>query len=413
MATTVPPALADLHWLRAESEAVPASEGPLPARADALIVGGGYVGGATAYWLARRGVDVVLVERRGISTGATGRNAGFIAPGLGIAYAEAEQRYGREGALRRLDFTRLGRDLALRLIDELAIECAMEAQGGLSLAASAEEWQTLRASGAALRAAGAPVEVLGRGDLAAHLHVPAPALFHGALYNPETLLVNPALLNNAIVRAAQRLGARVYPHTEALSLADGADGRITVETSRGEVSAGHVVLATNAWTPLLSGFFKDRITPVRGQIFATAPAPPTFKRAMSTNYGYEYWSQRADGAVVLGGGRWSVPDRDEGYYAEEITPAIHDALYRFLTTTFPTLAGIPVARRWSGIMGFSRDGYPFIGPMPGRPRLLVAAGYTGHGGPYFAIAGRCVAELIADGRTETPIDDYALDRVLP
>jgi glycine/D-amino acid oxidase-like deaminating enzyme len=413
MALSLPPALSDLHWLLAEAEGVAASEEPMPARADAVVVGGGYVGGATAYRLARRGVSVVLVERRSISTGATGRNAGFIAPGLGIAYAEAERRYGREGALRRLNFTRLGRDLAVQLIEELGIDCALEAQGGLTLAASTEEWQTLRASGEALRAAGVPVEILGREELADHLHVPAPALFRGALYNPETLLVNPALLNNAVVRAAQRLGARVYPHTEALSLADGADGRITVETSRGEVSAGHVVLATNAWTPLLCGFFKDRIAPVRGQVFATAPAPPTFKRAMSTNYGYEYWSQRADGAIVLGGARWAVPDRDEGYYAEEITPAIHAALYRFLTTTFPTLAGIPVARRWSGIMGFSRDGYPFIGRMPGRPRLIVAAGYTGHGGPYFAIAARCVAELIADGRTEVPIEDYALDRPLP
>jgi glycine/D-amino acid oxidase-like deaminating enzyme len=115
---------------------------------------------------------------------------------------------------------------------------------------------------------------------------------------------------------------------------------------------------------------------------------------------------------VLGGGRWAIPDRDEGYYAEEINPAIQDALYAFLTTTFPALAGIPVAHRWSGIMGFSRDGYPFIGPMPGRPRLLVAAGYTGHGGPYFAIVARCVAELVIDGRSEVPIGAYALERDL-
>jgi len=408
----LPLALADLHWLRAETEQIAGDDGPVPARADVVIVGGGYVGGATAFWLARRGVAAVLVERRGISTGATGRNAGFIAPGLGMAFAEAAARYGAGGALERLAFTRLGRDLALRLIEELAIECALEAQGGLTLAASAEEWAGLRASGEALRAAGAPVEILGREEIAQHLHVPVPDLFHGALYNPETLLVNPALLNNAVVRAAQGLGARVYPHTDVLSLAEEPDGRITVETSRGEVSAGHVVLATNAWTPLLAGYFKDRIAPVRGQIFATEPAPPVFRRAMSTNYGYEYWSQRADGAIVLGGGRWSVPDRDEGYYAEEINPAVQEALHRFLTATFPALAGVRVARRWSGIMGFSRDGYPFIGPMPGRPRLLVAAGYTGHGGPYFAIAGKCIAELIVEGRSEVSIESYALDREL-
>ena len=405
-------ALAQLHWLQDEANPIVGEGGRLPARADVVIVGGGYVGGATAYWLGRLGVGAVLVERRGISTGATGRNAGFIAPGLGMAFAEAAARYGPDGAVARLQFTRRGRDLALALIAQLGIDCELERSGGLSLASSPEEWQALQAGGAALRREGFPVEVLARHELRDHFCVPVPERFLGAVYNPETVLVNPAKLNNGIVRAAQRLGARLFCHTEVLSLTDLPDGRIAVETSRGEVSAGHVVLATNAWSPLLAGFLTGRITPVRGQIFATAPAPPAFRRAMSTNWGYEYWSQRADGTIVLGGARWAVPDRDEGYYAEELNPAIQSALERFLVESFPSLAGVRVARSWSGIMGFSRDGYPFIGPLPGRPRLIVAAGFTGHGGPYFALAGKCVAELIVRGASEVPLDAYAPDREL-
>ena len=71
-----------------------------------------------------------------------------------------------------------------------------------------------------------------------------------------------------------------------------------------------------------------------------------------------------------------------------------------------------MARRGSGIMGFSRDGYPVIGPLPGRPHLIVAAGLTGHGGPYFALVGKCVAELIVRGASEVPLDAYAPDREL-
>jgi gamma-glutamylputrescine oxidase len=240
-----------------------------------------------------------------------------------------------------------------------------------------------------------------------------PDLFHGALFNPETMLVNPAKLPYGIMREAVRLGATLYPHTEVTALTDLPDGRIVVETSRGEIVAGRVVLATNAWTPLVAGFLKNLITPVRGQIFATEPAPPAFMRGMSTNYGYEYWSQRADGAVVLGGARWAADDRDEGYYAEELNPAIQSALYTFLTETFPALNGVKLARQWSGIMGFSRDVYPFIGPVPGRERLIAVAGFTGHGGPYAAIAGKCVADLIVRGKSEEPLDHYALDRSLP
>jgi glycine/D-amino acid oxidase-like deaminating enzyme len=404
-------ALASLHWLQNQSE-VTGTEGPMPARADVVIIGGGYVGGATAYWLARRGVQAVLIERRGISTGATGRNAGFIAPGLGMAFAAAVARYGREGALQRLNFTRRGRDLALKMIEDLNVECSLEALGGLTLAASDEEWGSLRASGAALREAGAPIEVLGRKELQAHLDTELPDRFRGALFNPESLLVNPAALNNAIVRAAQSLGASIYLGTEVGALTDTSDGRISVETSRGSVNAGRVVLATNAWSPQLAGFLRQRINPVRGQVLATEPAPRVFRHAMSTNYGYEYWSQRADGTIVLGGARWATADRDEGYYAEELNHQVQGALYGFLTGTFPALAGVKIARRWSGIMGFSQDGYPFIGPIPGRERLIVAAGFTGHGGPYFAITGKSVAELIVDGKPEEPIANYALDRAL-
>lgn len=401
--------LADLHWLQGHEAVAVAGEEPLPARAEVVVIGGGYVGGATAYWLARRGVAALLLERRGVSTGATGRNAGFIAPGLGMSFADAMTRYGREGAVQRLAFTRRGRELALALIRDLAIDCDLEAPGGLTIAASPEEWQALQASGRALQREGFDFPLLERAELQRHVDAPLPARFLGALFNPETLLVNPAKLNNGVVRGALALGARLALGVEANGL-EAQDGGVVVHTNRGAVTADYAVLATNAWTPLIATALAGRIVPVRGQIFATEPAPRIFRRAMSTNWGYEYWSQRQDGRIVLGGARWAAADRDEGYYAEELNPTIQDALARFLSESFPALAGVRIERRWSGIMGFSRDGYPCIGRLPGAARLLVAAGFTGHGGPYFAVAGKSIAELIVDGRSEQPLDTYAPGR---
>jgi glycine/D-amino acid oxidase-like deaminating enzyme len=401
-------ALTDLHWLQGHDPVVAAGE-PLPSRAEVVVIGGGYVGGATAYWLARRGVEVLLIERRGVSSGAAGRNAGFIAPGLGMSFAEAVARYGRAGAVQRLSFTRRGRALALTLIDELAIDCDLEAPGGLTIATSPEEWRAIQESGAALRREGFAFELLDRDALQRHVDAPLPKRFLGALFNPETLLVNPAKLNNGIVRGALERGAHLALGVEVHGLAE-QDSGVTVRTNRGEINARYAVLATNAWSPQIAPFLVERIAPVRGQIFATAPAPRIFRRAMSANQGYEYWSQRRDGRIILGGARWAAADRDEGYYAEELNPTIQDALVRFLVESFPALAGVRVERRWSGIMGFSRDGYPLIGRLPGNGRLLVAAGFTGHGGPYFAVAGKSIAELIVDGRSEEPLHAYAPER---
>lgn len=404
-------ALANLHWHKDIHEEIAGEPGPLPERAEVVVIGGGYMGGSTALWLARNGIEPVVLERRGFSTGATGRNAGFVAPGLGEPFAQGIERWGKAAALERLNFTRRGRDLVITTIKELEIDCDLELAGGLTLASGQREWRLLRNSGEALRAVGlSHYEVLTRRGLRDHFHVPVPEGFPGGLYNPETALVNPAKLSNAVLREAQRVGAKLHPYTEVTAITQAADGCEVIDTNKGEIRASRVVLATNAWSPLLAGLLRHRIMPVRGQIFATEPAAPTFMHGMSTNYGYEYWSQRQDGAIILGGARWAVEDRDDGYYAEELRAEIQDALYRFLTERFPTLAGIKIARRWAGIMGFSRDGYPFIGPMPGRERFYVIAGFTGHGGPYSQIAGKCIAELIAHGKTDEPIHHFSLDR---
>src|SRR5205085_12023440 len=97
---------------------------------------------------------------------------------------------------------------------ELGIDCELEQAGGLVLGASDEEWAGLRAGGEGLRREGFPIEILSPADIAAHLHVPVPDIFRGALVNPATILVNPAKLARAWMREAVRPGARLYPPTE-------------------------------------------------------------------------------------------------------------------------------------------------------------------------------------------------------
>jgi len=149
-------------------------------------------------------------------------------------------------------------------------------------------------------------------------------------------------------------------------------------------------------------WFADKVDPVRGQMLATAPAPRIFELPIYADHGFDYWRQDAQGCVVLGGWRNLDPGSEVGF-DDVLHPGIQTRMEAFIRR-FEALRDTPITHRWSGIMGFSQDGLPIVGPAPGSPQVLVAAGYTGHG---FGFAWRC-GELAADAILGEPTPDLAL-----
>jgi glycine/D-amino acid oxidase-like deaminating enzyme len=171
-----------------------------------------------------------------------------------------------------------------------------------------------------------------------------------------------------------------------------------------------VVHATNAWAPELLPALREVVQPVRGQVIVTAPAPPLWPFGLSTNHGYEYWMQRPDGRIVLGGLRWHTPTREEGTRDDTVVePQVSAALHAFLPRRFPALAGIAVEHEWTGIMGFTPDRNPLVGPVPGSPGEHVVAGFNGHGMSMAFLCARAGAEIVA-GRTP---EDFLPEAFLP
>jgi glycine/D-amino acid oxidase-like deaminating enzyme len=143
------------------------------------------------------------------------------------------------------------------------------------------------------------------------------------------------------------------------------------------------------------------IQPTRGQVLATAPvAHPLFPHLVYANEGFEYWRQLPDGRVVLGGLRRLAIEEEVGT-ADSLHPAIQEGLEAYLRH-LGVPAAVPVTHRWSGIMGFSPDHLPLIGPVPGQDRLYIAGGYSGHGLAFAFLAGRMIADLVATGATDYP-----------
>jgi glycine/D-amino acid oxidase-like deaminating enzyme len=159
------------------------------------------------------------------------------------------------------------------------------------------------------------------------------------------------------------------------------------------------VIAANAYATTLAPWLKGRLDPTRGQVLCTAPIDERlFDRPIYASHGFEYWRQLRSGEVVMGGWR-NLDMEGEVGFDEDTHPQIQDAMAAFLSGLHPAMEGVEITSRWAGIMGFSRDSLPIVGPMPGWPALFLAVGFTGHGFGFSVHAGKVMAELITTGNS--------------
>ena len=333
--------------------------------ADVAIVGAGIAGVATAFFLAKSGVRVIVLEARRVAEAASGRNAGFLLAGVAENFVAASRRYGETNAWRIWNVTKRTQHLVRSLTAEHAIDCELRWNGSDQIAGDDDEWHEIAESA---------------GKLAAHgVDATIDASRRSATYGDDGDL-HPVKWVRGLARAAVDAGARIHESTRVTGI---AEGRVTTE--HGSVSAGAVVLCTNAYTAHLA---KTRVRPVRGQMLATAPTRPTFARPAYANRGYQYWRQTSDARIVVGGWRDTAVEHEVGE-DETPTPEIQAHLDAFLRAHS---IDAPVTHRWAGTMGFSHDALPYVGHTGAR--LFVCGGFTGHGMAFGPACAEIVATLV-------------------
>lgn len=363
--------------------------------ADVLIVGGGVNGCSLAYRLAKRGKRVRLLERRGVASGASGRNGGNTGAGSPLYADTASSVYAvtnRNWQMMQEIERELGRDIQFRKT------------GAATIAITPEEVEHLQHTVETQRAAGQDVELLDLADARKRI----PALGDAVLaveFGADRGHLWPFDLVHALADNAAALGADIVIGADVERLITEGDRVTGVATSMGDFFADEVVLATNAWTPHLLELPAGALVPARGQIIATeAVAPGTIPCPFDTNFDKEYGRQTAGGQIVCGGFRRDDLQEGLGIEVEGVTPDVLGGIGQTLTTLFPSLAGVRVMRCWAGIMGFTADGLPLIGRYPELQHLTVAAGFNGTGFSWALAVGDIVAGLL-DG--ETPDIDLA------
>lgn len=375
---------------------------PLPKEVDVVVIGAGVAGCSTAYQLAKRGRRVAVLEKRGICSGASGRNGGMTGSGrAGLSpVAKAISAISDENLrMLRDELPReLGDDFSLRL------------PGTLDVATTEEQYEHLVATTREAQAAGADVRMLDPVEVRSMVPVVSDRIL-GAKFAPSSGHLWPFALVHALANGARSYGATFHTYTPALRILDDGNNVTGVETERGSIAAGTVVIAANAWTPtLLTDLPPGALVPARGQILVTQPVGDVLPHPFGTNFDKEYGRQTASGQLLCGGYRRLDVDEGLGHYEEDVSLPVLAGIASCLSGIFPGVRRVRVVRAWAGIMGFTADGLPLIGRYGPFSGLYVAAGFNGGGFSWTVATGKAIAQLICQGMAAFDLSPFDPNR---
>jgi gamma-glutamylputrescine oxidase len=310
--------------------------------ADTCILGAGITGAACAYWIQKRRPEkrVVVVDRRSAASGASGRNAGMVLAGLSDHYDRMIDLYGRERAGEAWQATIDHNHYLREFLNESGADVEADYSGSFRLGFEEDERAHLERSADLLQMDGFAAQYLeddptGRG-------------FYGALGIKEDFGLHPVLLVNALLEAS---GATLLTHNEVYSIEKEREG-LSVLTTQSRIRCRDVIIALNAFSPMVESFFEPYVTAHRGQILITEPiGRRVLDRLVYTHNGYIYFRQLPDTRLLVGGFRHQFFDVEAGFL-ENATTDVQSALDRFTLQRFPEAAEARVEVRWAGTMGF-------------------------------------------------------------
>lgn len=371
--------------------------------ADVCIVGGGFTGLWTAYELRRAEphLDVVVLEARRVGFGASGRNGGWVL-GKVSGSASAWTRRAPDGARRMAAAIQATVAEIGDVVERESIACDWHQGGTLAVAQSPTQLERLRAAAESeRRELGEELadELLTADQLRQRVRVDGGL---GALYSPHCARVQPAKLVEGLAAAAERAGAAIFESTRVTSIEPGI-----ARTASGLVRARHVLRATEGYTADLAGSHR-KLVPINSSMIVTEPLGEaawerigwcSAETMVDGSHLYTYSQRTADGRIAIGGR--GVPYRFGSRTDREgpVPQRTVQELRGRLAALFPSLAGVPIARAWHGVLGVSRDWCPAV-VHDATTGLGWAGGYAGDGVAASNLAARTLRDLVLGSDSE-------------
>ena len=378
----------------------PALDGDLDV--DVAIVGGGYTGLWTAYYLLREqpGLRVAVLEQRFAGFGASGRNGGWLTNTVTGGRDRYAASHGREAAVAQQRALNETVDEVIAVAAREGIDADIVKGGELEIARTPSQLARLRASAAGERSwPHTDVEELDAAAAAARIAVDGVL---GGVWHPHCARVHPAKLVAGLADAVERAGATIHEQTRVTEIAPGR-----AVTEHGVVRAAHVLRATEGFTADLRGEHRTWL-PMNSSMIVTEPLPASAWASIGWAgrvtlgdfaHVYMYAQRTADDRIAFGGR--GVPYRygsrvDTDGSTQERTIASLAALLRDF---FPDASDVPVAHAWAGVLGVPRDWAATVGLDPATG-LGWAGGYVGTGVTATNLAGRTLADLVLGRDTD-------------
>ncbi|MCK4348827.1 MAG: FAD-binding oxidoreductase [Thermoplasmatales archaeon] len=368
----------------------------MQSKADVVIVGGGVSGCSLAYMLAKKGIDVIVVEKNYLSSGATG------ACGAGIRQ-QWSTKENTELAIKSIKIfeslsKELGHDIELR-------------QGGYLIAVHDDkEMKQAKRNVEMQRSLGLKVDILDVSeinDVVSILDVKGMNAI-GATFCPTDGHANPFKTTFAYANAARRKGANIYTHTKVTDIKTNNKKTSAVKTDKGIIKTDTVVNAAGVWSKKIAEMAGIKLpnVPFRKEIMATERLKPMFEAMVISFKDGIYFSQQDEGQIV---GGIPIPEEKKGYKTMPTFSFIQH-MSKTLTRYVPQLKHVNMLRHWTGFYDVTLDARPILGAVNELKGFIQCNGFSGHGFMLSPVVSQILSDLIADGKTSSILENLNVDR---
>lgn len=357
---------------------------------DTVIIGGGYSGLSTAYHLQKENCKTIILEKNKMASGASGRNGGHVLTGFGPSMSSIIKKRGLDQARVMMQMSLDSIDLIKSIINEHEISCDFHQSGHMTAAYKPAHLDVLkREQEVMFRDFDYEISIIEKDELHTEMKT---SFYHGGSVDENSAIFHPLNYALGLAEVVEKLGGKLYEHSEAIRIEKDEKGKVIVTTAGGRVIADQIVIVTNAYSGDLHKLIGKSVIPTESIMIATESLQPGIlegliknNRAVFDTKNLLYYFRRTDDNRMAFGGAGRIS-------ANSSLQNAFNQLELGMGNVFPELKAAKIEYKWSGKVGITPERIPCMGQLTDGTHF--AFGYAGHGAAMSTLMGKLIAKNV-------------------